>query len=326
MRPDLSIVIVNWNTKNLLRDCLASVFQSAGDIALEVFVVDNRSSDGSGEMVRCEFPAVRLIENESNVGFAVANNQAFPLCSADLVMLLNPDTRVRDGALQTLVQFMRAHPEAGAAGPLVVHPAGRLRVMSCGHQPTLRTLFNHYSGLSALLPHSPAFRGLFLLIGPHSDRVRPVEWISGACLLVRRRVIDEVGPLSERWFMYAEDWEWCHRISAAGWTLYSVPEAVVEHHLGAASAKNKPVSTMCFDSMRSYYVSKERPSWLQLLVYDVILTGGVATRAVFYALRALVDRGRRDLWRIEADKFVAYTLASLRLAWGRQEKGQTPQV
>src|SRR5690554_4250491 len=154
MRPDLSIVVVNWNTRDLLRDCLALVFQYADGIVPEVFVVDNHSSDGSGAMVRREFPAVRLVENESNVGFAAANNQVFSLCTADLVMLLNPDTRVREGALQTLVRFMRAHPKAGAAGPLVVHPAGRLRAMSCGQQPTLRTLFNHYSGLSALLPHS----------------------------------------------------------------------------------------------------------------------------------------------------------------------------
>jgi GT2 family glycosyltransferase len=312
--PDLSIVIVNWNTADLLRECLQSVLENAGAIVPEVLVVDNHSSDGSQDMVRQEFPSVRLIANQSNVGFAAANNQAFPECSADLILLLNPDTRVLGEGLAVLVAFMRAHPEAGAIGPKVVHPAGRLRLLSCGYQPTLRTLFNHFSGLSSLFPHSPAFRGLHLVMGRHDDCVRAVEWISGACLLVRKQVIQQAGALSEEWFMYAEDMEWCQRIAAAGWRLYSVPEAVVEHHVGAAASRSKRVSTMWVGSLRSYCVCREPPSFIRLLLLDAVLIAGLGMRALLYFARALVGCRRRDMWRSEARRFATYTWTALSLA------------
>jgi len=312
--PDLSVVIVNWNTRDLLRDCLQSVFASAGVLDLEVIVVDNASSDSSVRMVAAEFPQVQRIANEKNVGFAAANNQAFPLCSSEFVLLLNPDTQVVGNALNSLVSFMHSRPQAGAIGPKVVHPHMRLQVLSCGYQPTLRTLFNHYFGLSALFPENPAFRGLNLRMGVHDDRVRPVEWISGACLLVRRAVIEQVGPLSETWFMYAEDMEWCQRISTGGWQLFHVPEAVVEHRLGASTDQNKAVSGMWVHSLRSYYVFRTRPSRVQLLAFDSILAVGLTLRVVAYSLRGLLDPPNRSLWQSESQKFMVYVKAALKEA------------
>ncbi len=312
--PDLSVVIVSWNTRGLLRDCLQSVFASAGALDLEVFVVDNDSADGSKQMVQSEFEQVQLIVNEENVGFAAANNQAFPHCTSEFILLLNSDTQVIGDALDRLVSFMRSHPKAGAIGPKVVHPHMRLQVLSCGYQPTLRTLFNHYFGLSSLFPENPAFRGWHLRMGVHDDRVRPVEWISGACLLVRRAVIDQVGPLSETWFMYAEDMEWCQRISAAGWQLFHVPGAVVEHRLGASVDQNKAVSGMWVHSLRSYYVSRARPSRLQVLGFNGILTTGLALRAVAYSLRGLLNPQNHSLWQSEARKFMVYAKAAMKEA------------
>ncbi len=308
---DLSIVIVNWNTRDLLRDCLQTVFAGSRRLSLEVFVVDNDSVDGSAEMVQEQFPQVRLFRNNTNVGFAAANNQVLPLCSAEHVLLLNPDTRVLDDALDLLVRFMEDHPEAGAVGPKVIHPDMRLQVLSCGYQPTIRTLFNHYFGLSALFPERSFFRGLNLRLGVHDDRIRPVEWISGACLLVRAAAIRQVGPLSEEWFMYAEDMEWCHRMAIRRWKLFHVPEAVVEHRLGASVDKNKPVSVMWVRSLRSYFIRRDRPSRWRRFLFDAILVSGLAMRATLYAGRGFLGGQNKALWRSEARKFVEYTKAAL---------------
>jgi GT2 family glycosyltransferase len=315
-RVDLSIVIVNWNTKEMLRDCLRSVFSQTHSLLPEVMVVDNASSDGSPAMVRMQFPQVHLHENQENRGFAAANNQAFSFCSANYILLLNPDTRILGDAIEVLVKFMKEHPEAGAVGPKIVHPRMRLRVLSSGYQPTLRRLFNHYFWLSSLFPRLSAFQGINLLSGVHDDRIRSVEWISGTCLLVRRSVIEQVGPLSDRWFMYSEDWEWCQRMLDGGWRLYHVPQAVVEHHFGAAAAQNEVVSTMWVRSLRSYFISREEPSRRQRAMFDAILVAGLTLRAGVYFLCGLVDRQRGALWRSEARKFAAYAQASVKAARG----------
>ena len=306
----LSVVVVNWNTRELLRDCLDSVLRNAQDILLEVLVVDNASTDGSRELVRSQFPEVRLIENEVNLGFAVANNQAFPLCSAEYVLLLNSDTIVVGNALKILVDFLSEHPKVGAVGPKVVHPASRLRTLSCGYQPTIRTMFDHYFFLSRLFPNWRIFRGFHLLIGVHDDRPRPVEWLSGACFLVRRKVIERVGPLSEDWFMYAEDLEWCDRISAAGWALYHVPEAVIEHYHGASAQRNEAVSTMWVQSLQRHFVARTQPARIHLLLFNAILAVGLMSRAIIYWLRGLTDRGDGDFWRAESRRFLAYARAA----------------
>lgn len=316
---DLSIVIVNWNTRDLLRDCLTSVFGSVEGFALEVFVVDNNSSDGSPEMVTTEFPQVRLIVNSENLGFAAANNQALPLCSGENVLLLNPDTRVREGAFGALLEFLASHADVGAVGPKVVHPRARLRMLSCGYQPTLRTVFNHFLFLSSLFPGWSAFRGINLVMGVHDDIPREVGWLSGVCLLVRKSVIDQVGPLSENWFMYAEDMEWCDRMTRAGWKLYHVPTATVEHVFGASSARNESVSTMWVDSFRSYFVSRTRPSRVKLFLFDVIVMLGMATRAVAYACRGLIAVKDRNIWQTEARKFAMYSFATARLVCSRSQ-------
>ena len=309
--PDLSIVIVSWNTQRLLRLCLASVFATARDLALEVFVSDNASNDGSAEMVEREFPQVRLIRNESNLGFAVANNRVFPLCAADLVMLLNSDTALRAGALQELLAFLKEHPRVGAAGPKLVHPQGELSVLHCGEQPTLRTVFNHHLFLSRIFPHIPAFQGLHYYAGKHDRQPRSVGWLSGACLLVRRSVIDQVGPLNERWFMYAEDQEWCDRIRTAGWEVFHVPAAVVEHHLSASVGKNPDAEVLVATTARDYFVQRNQAGSLQTWLYDLIRLCGLLMRALGYFVISLRRTGEeRSRWAAKALTFSRYARAA----------------
>ena len=314
MPPDLSIIILSWNTCALLCDCLASVFAEPTGLRLEVFVADNASSDGSVEMMRVEFPQVQVIENRENVGFARANNQVFPLCTSDLVMLLNSDTILKADALRVLVEFMRANPKAGAAGPKLLHPRLQLRVLGCGSQPTLWRTFTHAFFLSSLFPHLRMFEGLYYFVGIHDDRVREVGWVSGACLLVRQVVIAEAGPMTEEWFMYVEDHEWCARITSAGWAVYHVPEAVVEHHLSASTEKNADVSLMPLTAGREYYARQAHPSAGQLFLFDVIRWAGYELRAVGYGLLSLRDRGDRDMWRGRRQTFLTYARAA-RPSW-----------
>lgn len=231
---NLSIVIVNWNTKELLARCLESISGSflsqAEPVTYEVFVVDNASSDGSARMVTECFPWVKLIENSENVGFARANNQAIDQSAGRYVLLLNSDTEVYPGALETLVQFMEAHPQAGGCGPRLLNADGSLQV-SCH---------------PILTPGREFWRLMFLdriwrwatYDQQHWDASTPrqVEVIKGACFLLRRAALDQVGLLDGQYFMYTEEMDLCYRLLQAGWELWWVPQAKVTHY-GEASSK-----------------------------------------------------------------------------------------
>ncbi|OQA45471.1 MAG: N-acetylglucosaminyl-diphospho-decaprenol L-rhamnosyltransferase [Chloroflexi bacterium ADurb.Bin325] len=238
---DLSIVIVNWNTRDLLASCLESIrgsgFQfsasgqqsSTSDLRSEIIVVDNASSDGSTTLVRERFPGVQLIENAANVGFARANNQAIALAQGRYVLLLNSDTVVHPGALAALVGFMDAHPAAGACGPRLLNADGTL-------QPAAHPM---------LTPGRELWRLLFLeRLYPRAtypmhrwDTVTPrrVEVIKGACLLLRRAALDQIGLLDESYFMYTEEVDLCYRLAEAGWELWYVPIAEIVHFGGSST-------------------------------------------------------------------------------------------
>jgi N-acetylglucosaminyl-diphospho-decaprenol L-rhamnosyltransferase len=318
MQTDLSIVIVSWNTRELLRNSLRSVFDNGADLSLEVFVVDNASTDGSVAMIRESFPLVRVIENKSNVGFAAANNQAFPFCSAELVLLLNSDTIIIGQALKILVDFMREHPEAGGIGPRLLHPRLKLRVLGCGYQPTLWREFTHQFGLSRLFPHSRLFRGVHLFIRVHDTEALEVEWISGAALLVRAEVIKKVGGLSERWFMYAEDMEWCQRILQAGWKLFSVPQGIVEHHLSASTTQREDAALISVTAGRSYFIHSQKPSRLKMLLFDLVSISGNLLRATVFFVRSVTDAHHARMWRSRARLFARYARVHALLCCGLQ--------
>ena len=230
--PDLSIVIVNWNTCNLLERCLASVWKDmsiANGLQVEMFVVDNASTDESVPLVRARFPQVKLIENQENRGFARANNQAIQASQGRYVLLLNPDTEVRPNALGTLIQFMDTHPEAGAAGSRLLNPDGTLQ-HSAHPLPTLLREFWRLFHLDALWSYS-CYRM------DEWDEKEPieVEAVMGACLILRREALRQVGLLDESYFIYSEEVDLCYRLHQAGWRVYWVPQAVVMHYGGQST-------------------------------------------------------------------------------------------
>lgn len=225
----LSIVIVNWNTRRLLEACLGSLFESRSAWPFEVWVVDNASVDGSRDLVREKFPQARLIANRENAGFARANNQAIRQSAGEYVLLLNPDTVVQPGALQALVDFLEARPQAGAAGPRLLNPDRSLQV-SCYPSPSLLREFWRMFHLEALRRYA-----FYPMEGWSLAEPREVDVLLGACLLLRRAALQQVGLLDEDYFIYSEEVDLCYRVKHAGWKLYWVPRAEVIHYGGEST-------------------------------------------------------------------------------------------
>ncbi|NLE76431.1 MAG: glycosyltransferase family 2 protein [Chloroflexi bacterium] len=229
---DLSILIVSWNTRELLESCLESIERSwpAGDLQAEVIVVDNGSSDNSAELVQTRFPAARLIVNRENVGFARANNQGLALSQGRYVLLLNSDTVVHAGALETLHRFMEQRPQAGACGPRLLNADGSLQ-SSCYPVLTPGRELWRLAFLDRLWRRATYAQERWNTTVP-----RQVEVIKGACLLLRKAALDQVGLLDERYFMYSEEMDLCYRLALAGWEMWWAPQAVVTH-VGEASSR-----------------------------------------------------------------------------------------
>jgi GT2 family glycosyltransferase len=248
---DLSIVIVNWNTKNLLLQCLEAVYQPAGAVEKEVFVVDNGSADGSQTAVRERFPGVTLIENQANLGFAKANNQALGRSRGDYLLLLNPDTRVEAGAIEKLLSFMEGHREAGAAGPQLLHPDGT-KQNSIANFPSLATELLNKRFLRWLFPKK--------FPGKERDYRKPLEVDSviGACMMVRREAMEQVGLLDEDYFLFLEETDWCYRFKKAGWKIYHVPQAKVYHFQGKGVEREKKRARIEYYRSRALFFKKNR--------------------------------------------------------------------
>jgi GT2 family glycosyltransferase len=225
----LSIIVVNWNTRGLLAGCLASVYAHPPKGKFEVFVVDNASTDGSVQLARESFPQVRLIENSENLGFARANNQAIRECTGRFVLLLNPDTEVQPGALETLIDFMDEQQAAGAAGARLVNPDGTLQP-SCHPAPTLSRELWRLFHLDALHPYACYPMGRSDLETPHQ-----VDVAGGACLVLRRDALRQVGLLDEDYFIFSEEVDLCHRLRQRGWEIFWVPQSVAMHHGGRST-------------------------------------------------------------------------------------------
>ncbi len=231
---DLSVVIVSWNTRELLQACLASVFadlSGSPQLSGEVWVVDNASSDGSPRMVREEYPQVRLIENRENAGFARANNQAIPLSRGRWVALLNSDTRVCPGAFAAMLRVADADPEVGVVGPLLLNGDGTIQPSWSRFVGPIREFLGRHDRSEA----PPELRGA-RVAPPQAPPPFSAGWLGGACLVARRAAVEQADLLDEGYFMYCEEMDWCRRFRHSGWEVKLVPEARVVH-LGGQSSK-----------------------------------------------------------------------------------------
>jgi hypothetical protein len=263
----LSVVIVSYNTRELLRMCLTSVLRAG---AAEVIVVDNASSDDSAQMVQVDFPQVRLIASTQNLGFVRANNLALRECRGDYLLLLNPDTEVRDGALQALQGFLDNHPRAGAVGPRLMYGDGALQHAAFMFPTLLQTYFDFFPRPARLLQST--LNGRYPQ-NAYSGRPFQVDFVLGACLMIRRTALDQIGLLDERYFMYCEEMDWCKRLGQAGWGVWCEPQATVVHREAQSSQQTKWSSYV--EKWRSRFIFYERyyPAWWQLINRQIIRAG-----------------------------------------------------
>ena len=291
---DLSICIVSWNVSEDLRSCLESLHARNCSVTFETSVVDNASSDNTLEMLTGRFPQVNVIANDRNLGFAAANNQAIRVAAGRYVMLLNPDTIVHEGALDTMVRFLDEQPDVGIAGFKLLYPDRSLQ-FSCRSFPNPWAAICRGTPLARLCPDNRFARDYILSDWAH-DEVRDVDWVSGAAMVARREAIDQVGQLDERFFMYSEDVDWCKRMWDAGWRVAYVPDAVITHTVGRSS--DRVVIPMVAQAHRSMYhlyskhFASRWPVWLRPFV-KAIIVAGVAVRASLIIGEELLRRAIR---------------------------------
>ena len=236
----LSIVIVNYNVKHFLEQCLKSVYQAIQNIEAEVFVVDNNSIDGSQDMVRSSFPDVKLIANSKNTGFSTANNQAIKESKGEYVLLLNPDTVVPENCFQALLEFADETPDLGGCGIPMYDGQGNYLPESKRGLPTPEVAFYKIIGLNKLFPKSKKF-GKYHLGYLAPDQNHEVEILAGAFMLIRKKVLDKIGLLDETFFMYGEDIDLSYRITKAGWKNYYFAGSRIIHYKGESKKSSAPI-------------------------------------------------------------------------------------
>lgn len=264
---DLSIIIVNWNTKQLLLDCLASIYETVTSISFEIWLVDNGSDDGSVEAVRNIYPDVNIIQNEKNLGFAAANNKAFKKMVGRYALLLNTDTVLTGGAIERIYNFMENNPEVGMACGQLLNQDGS-KQNSIANFPNLLSLMCNETLLQILFPAK--------FPGKRREITKPVEVDSciGACLMVSKKAMDEVGLLDEDYFFFLEETDWARRMKRAGWKVCFVPSARIFHFQGQ-SVGHEAESRIMFYRSRYSYFKKWHPHsylviWLIIFVRLVI--------------------------------------------------------
>lgn len=235
-RMDLSVVVVTYRSRTHIADCLRSIDRARGPLALEVLVVDNASDDGTPDAARAAAPWARVVETGDNLGYAKAVNIGLRESGGAFVLVLNPDSVVGPDALVALHGWMTSHPRCGIAGPLIRNPDGSIEYTARSFPGAAAFLFNRYSLLTRLWPGNPWSRRYLLSDWDHRSP-RSVDWVTGACMLVRREAVDQVGGMDEAYFMFNEDVDWCHAMKDAGWSVDFVPGASVTHHVGASRQK-----------------------------------------------------------------------------------------
>ncbi|MCB8921855.1 MAG: glycosyltransferase family 2 protein [Ardenticatenaceae bacterium] len=279
--PDLSIIIVNWNVRELLRACLQSIERGRGALDVEVIVVDSASSDDSVAMLQTDFPWVRLIACEENVGFPKGNNLGLAAANGRYLYLLNPDTEIVGDALSVMVGYMVQHPDVGVVGAQLLYADGRIQ-SSRRRFPTVMTGLFESTWLQPLAPRK-LLRDYYAEDLP-DDQTADVDWVMGASMLARREVVEQVGGMDEAYFMYSEELDWCRRIKDAGWRVVYLPQAQVIHHEGKSSEQAVTARHVNFNRAKLRYFRKYHGRSAATLIRIVLLKN--------YALQLLLEGGK----------------------------------
>lgn len=284
----LSICIVSYNVKKLLKECIQSIYAQGNDIEFEIIVVDNSSDDGSAAMVKKEFPNVILLENSQNVGFARACNQAIKLSKGKFILLLNPDIIVPSGNLLKMLKFMEQTKEAGIVGCRLVDTDGNIEP-SCKSFPSLWVLWSEMSFLYKIFPKSKLFGAPYLSYFNY-NQTKEVDVVKGAFLMIRRSAVDEIGLLDEGYFIYSEEVDWCYRAKRRGWKVYFYPDVQVIHY-GGSSTRLNPDGMFIELQKSRYRFFKKHHSRVVAWAAKIILFGGTLMRAFIWSIVSAVKDG-----------------------------------
>ncbi|MDD3739766.1 MAG: glycosyltransferase [Bacteroidales bacterium] len=276
----ISVIIVNYNVKHFLEQCLNSVLESAKHCETEIFVVDNNSVDGSCAMVKNKFPQVKLIENKKNYGFSYANNQAIKQSCGDYVLLLNPDTVIEEKTLITISNFMDSHPDAGCLGVKMIDGKGRFLPESKRGLPTPKVAFYKIFGLSRIFPKSVKF-GQYHLSYLDKEKTHIVDVIAGAFMLLRKETLNKIGLLDETFFMYGEDIDISYRISLAGYKNYYLPETTIIHYKGESTKKSSINYVLVFYNAmiifaKKHFSKRNAGAFITLIKFAIYIRAALA--------------------------------------------------
>ena len=272
---DLGICIVTRSSKDVILDCLTSLFEQTQGFNLDVVVVDNASQDGTVDAIRLKFPSVRLILNDENLGYSKAVNQGWHTLDAKYYVLLNPDATLLDRALPRLIQFMEENPQAGICVPKVMNSDGSLQLQCRRGEARPGEVFAYFLGLANRFPNDTRFTG-YLLNHIDNEKVNEVKAVSGSCMMVRREVVEQIGYLDELYFAYQEDTDYCFTARKAGWKVFYVPLAQVIH-LGGRGGSNVSPYFGVYQWHRSYYLyyrknlARDYPFWFHPIYYFAML-------------------------------------------------------
>lgn len=302
-----SFIIVTYNSAAVVGSCLLPLRKLVSN-GHEVVIVDNNSSDETLSVCFKVLPDAKVVKNPHNDGFAKAVNLGVAASRGSTIVLLNPDA---EGSLESFEQLLRSSlksPQAVIA-PMIDHPEQRLSVVSAGRDPRLWRMVLHYSGLARLA--GPGFlEGHYLY--PHQAKMeRNVEWATGACLAIPRDVWNAVGGLTERWFMYAEDIEFCHRVRSAGYSVRLLPGIRIRHAAGTGTSEPRSMKADWIVNLWHFYDEDLSPGKVSSSVWRVVVSAGLLTRAAYYALRGAVAEDK-FIWRHESRRFRAFSTAILR--------------
>ncbi len=290
---DISIIIVNWNTKDLLSQCLRSVYETIKNLSCEVIVVDNASTDGSVSMLRHEFPSVEVVENSANRGFGAASNQALRIMKGRYALLLNTDTVLTANAVQNLYLFLESHPHAAMACGQLLNADGS-KQNSIAAFPTFLTLLTNTSLLEYMFPKRfPSKR--YHCAGPIE-----IESGIGACLLVRKQAIDEVGMLDERYYFFFEETDWAYQMRAAGWKIFHVPSAFIYHFQGQSIGRDAGSRIEFYRSRYQFFRKWKKARYFVgatvVIVVRLIVNWLLTSAATFFTL--FLNKPLRNKWHV----------------------------
>lgn len=273
-QPEISICIVSFNACEYLRDCLDSILGSPRQVSIEIIIADNHSNDGTVEMLREQYPDLYVIHNSHNEGFSKPANMAIKASRGRAILLLNPDTVILNSSIEALIRYLDSNPQVGIVGPRILNRDGSLQRQCRRSEGRPWDAFCHLSGLSLMFPRNPRFSG-YLMTYLDDDLISEVQSVSGACMLVRREVFDQVGLLDERFFAYQEDSDLCYRARHADWKVCYLPSVEIIHYGGRGGAGVHPYRSL-LEWHRSYYryyrkhFAAGSPLLLNLAIYLMI--------------------------------------------------------